>query len=179
MFIPSSIIKSLGEKVMKGKKLLTILLVLLLASSSLFAAITGNLGLSGSVSLTQSITVTGAGVFDNLDLTATQTTLKIADIVATSNFKAYLIKASSTNAGQLLGAIVADNGTEYMDYQIQLLSASVTGTFTTMTTTPATIYTGTAKATDYAIALNIKYTGKSDLQSDIYTDTVTLTISKN
>ncbi len=123
--------------------------------------------------------MTPATGYDSLDLTATQTGLKVADLLVTSNFKAYIIQASSTNSSKLLGAVTADNGTEFMEYQIQLLSDSVTGIFTTLTTTPATLYTGTAKATDYAIALNIAYTGKSDLQADTYTDTITLTISKN
>lgn len=153
---------------------------LVLSGASAFAADT--VILEGTVAPVNTVEVVGvAGVYNLLDLTTTQTALKVADVLETSNDTiGYTVTLRSANAAVttqavLKGAVVGN--TQGMDYAI---------TYGPGAGTAVTLIAGIATVTDSAVAteeagtannLYIAYTGNTFLQADTYTDTITLTIA--
>lgn len=152
---------------------------MVLSAASVFAA--DNVILSGTVAPVNTVAVVGFGTFETLDLTTTQTALKVADVLETSNDTiGYTVTLRSANAAVtaqavLKGAVVGN--TQGMNYAI---------TYGPGAGTAVTLIAGIATVTDSAVAtaeagtannLLIAYTGNTFLQADTYTDTITLTIA--
>ena len=148
------------------------LLVLALLISNAQAATTGSLLLQGIILPTRSITVTAvSGVNTNLDLTTTQTDLKVATVNEKSNsILGYKVTITSLN----LSKLKRSGGTEVFPYTLKYneISAPVSTVAGYSVTYPAGLVNVNRD-------LDISYTGVSaeTLVEGTYQDTLTLTIS--
>ena len=148
------------------------LLLALVLSTATYAATTGTLSLSGTVAQELSITVTAEGAAASLDLSATQTDLKVATVNEKSNSNTgYTISAKSTN-----GSLLKNGALDQLAYTITYDGGSAV----TLTTTDQVVKTvSTAGLHDNDSDVDITYTGKPAAQMIVgtYTDTITFTIA--
>lgn len=145
---------------------------LLALSTETFSATTGSLLLQANNPRKISIDVTPVAVASSLDLTTTQTNLKVATIVEKSNSKTgYKVTITSAN----LGKLKREDGAEVFTYTMKLdgsnvsLSTAAGTVFTRSQTVPVTVSRN----------ITISYTGKSveTMIEGTYSDTVTLDIA--
>jgi hypothetical protein len=140
------------------------------------ADLTGNLTLTGNVAANTYITVTPEAVASNLDLTTTQTGLKIAAVREYSNRKTgYSVTLHSTSAAANAGTSKLYT-TGVSDAVVYTLTYGGVG-FTFNGTGDATITTLTGAKGDVTKDLNIIYTGQSFLSEGAYGDTLLFTIA--
>ena len=142
-------------------------------TTSVYGATVGSVVLSGAVPKVVSVTVTGQGVYNNLDLTTTQVNLLVANVQEQSNDSlGYKVSVASLNAGQL------KNGTSGLVY-----TAKYNGTGFTLTTPGVQVTTQGAQTAVVSVVrpLTISYTGVPyvSMLSGVYTDTLTVTIIAN
>lgn len=158
-------------------KKLVIAVLFVLAVVGMASAVdygSNTLGLSGKITKTASVSITGvAGVYNLLNLSSTSyssTKLKVADASVTTNMKAWTLTATSANAWKFINGALA----EEVAYKLWISPDAGT---TYIDGTAAT-YTGTAKGTK-AFTLSVTYdaAGTTLTSDDAYTDTVTLTVS--
>jgi hypothetical protein len=136
---------------------------------------TGTLLLQGTVDPVLSITVNPvSGVNNDLNLSVTQTNLKVAEVVEQSNtVGGYKIFAKSTNGGSLNNA-----GLDSVDYTIGYNN----GGHISLTTENQEVKENTVGGVISANSdVDIAYTGKAAalLVQGTYSDTVTFTIQSN
>ncbi len=154
---------------MKMNKLLGLLG--LMASVS-FAASTGNLTLSGTVTATYNITITPDGTNNTtLNILAGESLKSVADVLEESNDPAgYKIQATSANNGKL------KNGTvDEVSYQVKYGA----GSLTSLTTSAQTLFTSSTLSSPASNSQNVKvsFTGKPTALAGTFSDTVTFSIS--
>lgn len=147
---------------------------LFLLAFSAMAATTGNITLQGVVPAVVSVTVTGQGTYNALDLTTTQTNLTVANVQEQSNDGlGYKVTAASTNSGQLKNGAI-----DQVTY-----TAKYNGTSFTLSSTAVTVTTQGAQAVIVNVTkpLTISYIGTPNvsLMSGTYSDTLTFTIVAN
>ena len=155
------------------KKFVVLFLIAAFVSLNAFAAESGTLSLSGSISPTLSVVVAAFGTANTtLDLTTTPsgTGTKVGTATFTTNRPSWKIYVTSTNSSKLNG----DVGGEFLAYTFSIGTLSVDETLAATDTTPISM---TAKAAGVSYDLLIKYTGSSTLAAATYTDTVTITVS--
>ena len=146
------------------------------AVSVTFAA--DNVILSGEVEPVNTISVVGFDTFAGIDLTATETALKVAVATEISNdAEGYTVGLSSARAGATAQAFLqgADNTANVVNYSIKYNTVAVVlvaGTDTDVFNANAPT---DADGVDHDIT--IAFTGGAWLPSDVYTDTLTLTIT--
>lgn len=148
-----------------------IISLLCIASFSSFGATTGTLLLQGIVPSIRSITVSPESVASSLDLTTSQTNLKVATINEKSNsLLGYKVTITSAN----LSNLKRSGGSEVFPYTIKYNGTnapvtSVAGYSTTSNTFPANVNKD----------LTISYTGvpSEQMVEGTYSDTLTFTIS--
>jgi hypothetical protein len=164
-----------------NKKLLLVLMGLIFAAGSTFAATTGTLTVQGTVPAVLDITVTAAAAASTLDLTVDGSDIIVASVVERSNKKAgYSVTlesangiASSLSSGRFKSTDVTN--TDYLDYSLKYGLTSIT-----FTNGIATITDSATKTTGIGAQknLSITYYGASGvlLYKDTYRDNLTLTI---
>jgi hypothetical protein len=153
------------------KKLIASILLLLLSAPA-FSATSGFFLLRTEVPRRVSISVLSASVASSLDLSMTQTNLKVAKAKAMSNSRTGF-KVTFTSAN--LGSLRRVNGAEVFPYSMKFgglnvgLSTVSGTTFNIDQTAPMTLSRN----------ITISYTGKSveTMMEGTYLDTVTLTIA--
>jgi hypothetical protein len=144
-------------------------LVSMLVASTTYAATTGTLTLTGTISQNVSIVVNTLAAAGTLDLTATQTNLAVANVDEVSNSAGgYKITASSANAGTIKNGANADNVAYTLKYD--------GGSAISLTVAPQDMKTGAGGIVTDNSAVTISYTGAAGLSSGTYSDTVTFTI---
>ncbi len=145
---------------------------LLTLSTETFSATTGTLLLQAINPRRVSIEVTPVAVASSLDLTTTQTNLKVATIVEKSNSKTgYKVTVTSAN----LGKLKRENGAEVFTYTMKLDGSNVN-----LNTAAGTVFTRTqTMPVTVSRNLTISYAGKSveTMIEGTYSDTVTLDIA--
>lgn len=148
---------------------LTALITLTLSFSTL-AATQGTLLLKGAVPQLLSVEVTPESTAQNLDLSTSQTNLKVAEVREKSNSATgYKILVRSTNGGKLM------NGSEEFHYSIRY-----SGVSRVLTNSDYEIRNvSTRGVTDSDV--EISYTGVTPelMKEGSYTDTITFTIQVN
>lgn len=145
-------------------------LLLLMLTFNLYAATTVNLQLQGVVPTVLNLIVTPTNNL-TLDLSTTQTDLKVADVRSISNSSTgYKITLVSANEGNL------SNGSENIAYTAKFDSVSVS-----LESTPQDIYTGASGIQNDLNDFEISYTGQDfeETEEGTYTDTLTFTIEAN
>lgn len=149
-----------------------LLLALILTSTSAFTATTGTLVLTGIVPQNLSIVINPTPISSNLDLSTTQTDLKVATSVEKSNSQTgYKVSITSANLGKLKRV----SGTEVIPYTLKYNNNSVN-----LASTQIVVNAGTGPQ-NLSKDISISYTGL-DLSATLegtYTDTLTLSISSN
>lgn len=153
------------------KKIITSIYLLAL-TTDLFAATTGALLLQANNPRRISIGVTPISVASALDLTTTQSNLKVATIVEKSNSKTgYKVTIKSAN----LGKLKREDGAEVFNYTMKLDGSTVA-----LNTAAGTVFTR-SQSTPITVSRNltISYTGKAveTMIEGTYSDTVTLDIA--
>lgn len=146
---------------------------LMLLSCNGYAALVGSVILSGVVPVVVAITVTGQGVYNNLNLSTSQTNLLVVNVVEQSNdTNGYKVTLASTNSGKLV------NGSNNLAYTAQYNNVTVA-----LSSTPVTVTTQGAQSTVVNVTkgLTVSYTGVSSasMMSGTYTDTLTFTVAAN
>lgn len=161
---------------MKSRIRLLVLVVLTgaMAAPGAMAALTGSILLQGSVAAATSITVTGTGNYNALDLAVTATDLAVATVNEANNTTTgYKVTVASTNAGLL------KNGTA----QSLAYTAKYNGATFTLSTTPQTVTNVTSSTAIVNVnkTLTISYTGQaaSAMLAGTYSDTLQFTIAAN
>lgn len=143
--------------------------------SSAFAATEGTLLLQGQIDPVLSLSVAGeTGVHDDLDLTASPTGLKVAEVSENSNAaNGYKIEVKSDNASSL------KNGT--LDSVAYTLSYGAGGPVTLTTSYQEVKNAGVGGVYNVTEDVTISYTGRAadQLAAGTYSDTVTFSISAN
>lgn len=148
-----------------------LILSLFLLSFSTFAATSGTLILSGIIPSIRSITVTPNSVASSLDLSTTQTDLKVATVNEKSNsLLGYKVTITSAN----LGNLKRSGGSEVVPYTLKYGGSnapitSVSGHSVTNLSFPVNVNKD----------LEVSYTGvvpEATIEGT-YSDTLTLTIS--
>jgi hypothetical protein len=143
-----------------------------LFSTSVWAATTGNLVLRGNVPAILSIEITAEAVATELDLSTSQTDLKVASVEERSNSNSgYQVSVSSLNSGSLVRA----GGSESINYTMKYNGAAVDLSAGSSFNNPAAASVTANKD------VTISYTGQyfDTLVAGNYEDTVTFTISAN
>lgn len=154
------------------KKIALITTLLTLTSAS-FAATSGNLILRGTVPLNLSILVTPEAVAQTLDLTTTQSDLKVASINEKSNSKTgYKITVSSLNAGKLKRT----DGSETLTYTLKYGGSAVA-----LASATDVVVSSSAGLANTNKDVTISYTGAATdtMVQGTYEDTVSFTIAAN
>lgn len=144
----------------------------LLISSVATAATTGSLILRGNVPDILSIEVNAEAIATTLDLSTTQTDLKVATVQEKSNSETgYTVSISSANNG----ALVRSGGSESISYTMSYDGASVD------LSGVDTFNNAAAAAVTVNKDVEISYVGQSfdDLVAGDYEDTVTFSIAAN
>lgn len=149
------------------------IIALILLSTIANAATTGSITLSGIVPKIVSISITGQGVYNNLDLSTTATNLLVANVTEASNdINGYSVTVASANAGLL------KNGAFQLAY-----TAKYNNTTFTLSATPVVV---TSVASQVAVVnvtkpVVISYTGTGAalMMSGTYSDTLTFNITAN
>lgn len=156
------------------KKLLAVTALIALTSTSTFAATTGTLLLQGIVAQKVSVAVTAQSVASALDLSTTQTDLKVGSVNVQSNSKTgYKLTISSAN----LGKLKRTDGAEVMGYTLKYGGAAVG-----LSTSAGTTFTNSAGSiVNVNNDINVSYTGVAaeSMVEGTYQDTVTLSIAAN
>lgn len=146
-------------------------LLLLLIPTICLPATVGVLNLTGNMPAILSIQVNATAAASALDLSTTQSDLKVATVIERSNSPAgYTVTLSSSNSGNL------NNAT----YGNIAYTATYNGVSVTLSSTPQTITTQGAQ-TSFVNAVkdfDISYTGVEVMQA-AYTDALTFTIVSN
>jgi len=159
-----------------NKIIMTIGAIAILTQAT-FAATSGTLTLTGTVSGLIDIVVTPEPVASTLDLSVTQSNLKVASVTERSNKAAgYTVTVSSANAVAASAAVAtlasANSGT--LEYFMKYGGSTVTLAGGMATITDAT---GATSSNGVSKDLTVSYTGDSGLAEGIYTDTLTFTIA--
>jgi len=162
-----------------SKIILTVAMLVLLASAGVFARNT--ITLTGSVPSILEITATATAAASTLDLTANEPGLTVGNVVERSNKKAgYTVSVTSANAAGGAGDVAffksADAGnTDTLNYSITYGKTAVTlsgGSDALPSVAGKTSVAGTSNA------VVIAYDGSALLlYEDTYSDTLTFTIS--
>ncbi|WP_372652678.1 fimbrial protein [Halobacteriovorax sp.] len=155
-------------------KKLFIASTLTLMSASSFAATQGTLLLQGTIDQVLSLSVTPeSGVNNSLDLTSTETDLKVAEVSEETNSNTgYKILVRTANGGLLKNGSL-DEVSYTMKYD---------GTAVTLAQSDTEVKNeSTGGVYSYASDVEISYTGQSaaSLTQGTYSDTVTFTIQAN
>ena len=156
------------------KKFLAVTALVTLTTTSAFAATTGSLLLQGIVAQKVNIVVTPVAVASALDLSTTQSDLKVATVNEQSNSKTgYKVTITSAN----LGKLKRTDGAEVFSYSLKYAGASVG----LSTAAGSTFTTSTSAAVNVNKDLNISYTGVAaeSMVEGTYADTVTFNIAAN
>lgn len=155
------------------KKLVTSIFLFVISSSA-FSATTGTLLIQSIIPRRVSILVAPVAVASSLDLTTTQTNLKVAAVTERSNSRTgYKVTIKSAN----LGKLKREDGAEVFSYTMKLdgstvgLSSAAGTSFNRSQTSPVTVNRN----------ITISYTGKAveTMIEGTYSDTVTLDIAAN
>lgn len=155
-------------------KKITAALLLVIGTSSLHAATTGSVTLSGLVPKVVSIAVTPVAPYNTLDLTTTQANLPVANVQEQSNdTDGYTVTVSSLNAGLLKNGVV-----DSLVYTAKYNAVSFA-----LTVAPVTVTSvgSSVSIVDVTKSLTIGYTGvpSVSLMNGSYSDTITLSIVAN
>jgi len=155
---------------------------LILSSVSAFAVPADNIVLSGTIAPVNTVAVVGVvDVYNLLDLKTTQTGLKVADVLETSNdFIGYTVTLASLNAGVGTQArLMASNIGNGHGVNYSITYGPGAGTGVTLVAGQAEVTNSNAPTSEEGTAnnLRISYTGNSFLNADTYSDTITLTIA--
>lgn len=142
-------------------------LLLILFTLNVLSATTGTLILKGTVQQQIDIVVTPTGDATTLDLSTTQTNLKVADVTESSN-GAYKILLSSANGGKLL-----NTSGDFVNYTLNYDGVA------TDLTTGGTVKTNTGGVNTSEVTISYTGVDTSSITSGDYTDTITLTIEVN
>ena len=136
------------------------------------ATATGNLGLSGSIPDSVSLTVTPNATATSLTLTANAVDVTVASVNEVSNAQnGYSVFAKSTNAGKL---VHSTDATQLINYTIKYNA----GGALTLTAIDQQVKTVTGGMYNTNSAVTISYTGvsASARKSGLYSDTITFTL---
>lgn len=148
------------------------LLLALLMIGNIEAATTGTLVLQATVAQDLPLTVTAEAVASSLDLSTSQTGLKVGTVNEKSNSgTGYTISAKSTN-----GSLLKNGALDQLSYQITYDGGSAI----TLTTSDQTVKTqSTGGLYDHDSDVDIVYTGKAPatMVQGTYSDTITFTIA--
>lgn len=139
---------------------------------SAMAATQGSVILQGTVAKVVSLSVTGIGTYNALDLSATATDLDVATIDEASNDPSgYTVTLASSNSGALKNGNIGS-----VNYTAKYAGTSVTLSSTAQTITNAGTTTSTVSASK---TLSVSYSGQalSNLMAGTYSDTLTFTIA--
>lgn len=142
-----------------------------LHSGVVSAATTGNVILSGAVPQKISIDVAGVSPYSNLDLSATQTDLPIANITEHSNSKTgYTVSVSSLHTGYLVNAVSGS---------VAYTAKYNGGSTLDLSTSQQITNQGTPGVYNAAKSFTISYTGAAPetMVEGTYSDTLTFTIA--
>lgn len=151
---------------------MTIILLAFLSNTA-FTAESGNLLIRGPIERRISLVVTPEAIASALDLTTTQSDLKVATLNERSNSKTgYIVSVTSAN----LGKLKMIDGAEVFSYTMKLDGAPIG-----LTTSTGSIFTRAVTATPVNVNRNvtISYTGKAieNMTEGTYSDTVTFNIA--
>lgn len=161
---------------------------LVLGAGSAFAATTGDVTVQGTVDPINEITVTAETGYNTLDLSTTQTDLKVATVLEKNNdadgytvtLESANAKANTSSQARLKGALAgnADVMNYSMKYGVAASEAAVTLSSAVGSEGTATVTDATAPTASSGDSKNllISYTG-AWLKADTYSDTLTLTIA--
>lgn len=156
------------------KKLFAVTALLALTTTSTFAATSGTLLLQGIVAQKVSVTVTAQSVASALNLSATQSDLKVGSVNEQSNSKTgYKLTISSAN----LGKLKRTDGSEVFAYSLKYGGSSVA----LSTAAGTTITNNIGAVVNVNKDLNVSYTGVAaeTMVEGTYQDTLTLNIAAN
>lgn len=148
-----------------------LLIMLALIPTVSFSAPTGTLVIQGVIPSLRSLTVTTEPGFNNLDLSTSQTDLKIATVKEKSNsMLGYKTTITSSN----LGNLKRNGGTELIPYSLKY-----NGSVANITTALGHSVTSVSFPVNVNKDLSISYTGVDieSLTEGTYSDTLTLSIS--
>lgn len=139
-----------------------------LQSAAFAVTATDNIQIGGSVPASVTITSTGTAAATSLPLsTAGTQTVKIADVVVTTNFGAATITASSTNNGVLLNS---NNPNDNLQYELDIVGdGGQAGNFSNVG--------GFNRVVEGELDLYIRVNNPSTPKKGNYADTITLTVS--
>lgn len=161
---------------------------LVLGAGSAFAATTGDVTVQGTVDPINEITVTAETGYNTLDLSTTQTDLKVATVLEKNNdadgytvtLESANAKANTSSQARLEAALAgnADVMNYSMKYGVAAAEAAVTLSSAVGSEGTATVTDATAPTASSGDSKNllISYTG-AWLKADTYSDTLTLTIA--
>lgn len=140
---------------------------------------TASITLQGTVEKFVSIDVTPSPGFDDLDLQSVVSNQNVATVTETSNVReGYTVTLTSTNAtslGTANPAFVGQNGGESLTYTLTYDGNAVTFVSGSVQVTDSNT---TTPALGIGKDMNISYDGTSVfLQSDVYDDTLTFTVT--
>jgi phage tail sheath gpL-like len=139
-----------------------------------FAATTGSVALSGTVTTTLAITVTPTGTASALDLSGGQKIVKVADVaMLTNNEQGLTVSISSASLTKTGGSSIPWQVTTVAD----AASAPLTAAFTVASGTAYSVGSSVAGTVDKD--LYIQYTPLALQDPGIYTGTINLTVSDN
>lgn len=139
-----------------------------LQSAAFAVTATDNIQIGGSVPASVTITSTATTAASSLPLsTAGTQTVKIADVVVTTNFGAATISATSTNNGVLLNS---NNPNDNLQYELDIVGdGGQAGNFSNVG--------GFNRVVDGELDLYIRVNNPSTPKKGNYADTITLTVS--
>lgn len=154
-----------------NKAMLGFLFALPMAS---YAALTGSITISGSISAATAIVVSTVAGYNSLDLTTTATDQNVATVREINNTAAgYSVTLTSANAGKLKNGSLGQ-----VTY-----TAKYNGSAVTLAASPQTVTTQGSQSAVVNVVKNfaISYTGTAaqDLMVGTYSDTLTFTIAAN
>jgi hypothetical protein len=160
-------------------KVIVAAVAIMMAAIPSFAATTGTLNMSGSVSGVLDISVTAQPAASALDLTVNQTNLLIATVTERSNWKTgYTVALQSANAGS--GTSFFFKSADVLNTDTLAYTLNYGGSAVTLVAGSALITDATAKTAAAGVTKNlqISYNGASTfLNKDSYADTLTFTIT--
>lgn len=156
-----------------------IALALIATGLTSLAATTGSIIPSGTVATSTSITVTSHAGYNTLDIATGFTDTVIASVNEKCNKKnGYTVTLQSANAGSTAQANLSGTGdnTDTVNY-----SMKYGGTAVTLSSGSATVTSATAKTNGSGVDKDLSVTISSGIwvNTDTYSDTLTLTIAAN
>ncbi|MDO9183678.1 MAG: fimbrial protein [Bacteriovorax sp.] len=156
------------------KKLFLTSTLLLLTTTSVYAATTGTLLLRGVVAQKVSLVVTPQSIASTLDLSTSQTDLVVASVNEQSNSKTgYKVTISSANSSKLKRTDGADVLTYTLKYNGSAVALS--------SSTGTTITNSSPSSVNVNKSVSISYTGVAAeaMVEGTYADTITFSIAAN